>query len=135
MQFDIRTMAEHMGAVAWGVVIVLFIMSMYSIAVMIERYWTYRQATQQSRKYAPEVARSIWCSSDRVKAWDDYMLNRVAPRAPATCPNPVDKIVEYGEGKRISGTPTLFFEDGTRVPGAIPRERIEALLAKAKEKK
>ena len=40
MQFDIRTMAEHMGAVAWGVVILLFIMSMYSIAVMIERYWT-----------------------------------------------------------------------------------------------
>ena len=59
MQFDIRTMAEHMGAVAWAVVIVLFIMSMYSIAVMIERYWTYRQATLQSRKYAPEVARYL----------------------------------------------------------------------------
>jgi len=59
MQFDLRTMAEHMGGVAWGVVFVLFIMSMYSIAVMIERYWTYRQATQQSRKYAPEVARFL----------------------------------------------------------------------------
>ena len=59
MQFDLRTMAEHMGAVAWAVVIVLFIMSMYSIAVMIERYWTFRQATQQSRKYAPEVARFL----------------------------------------------------------------------------
>jgi len=59
MQFDIRTMAEHMGGVAWAVVIVLFIMSMYSIAVMIERYWTFRQATQQSRKYAPEVARYL----------------------------------------------------------------------------
>src|SRR5215831_4347837 len=59
MQFDIRTMFEHMGGVAWGVVIVLFIMSMYSIAVMIERYWTYAQATKQSRKYAPEVARFL----------------------------------------------------------------------------
>ena len=59
MQFDLRTMAEHMGAVAWGVVILLFIMSMYSIAVMIERYWTFRQATLQSRKYAPEVARFL----------------------------------------------------------------------------
>jgi len=57
MQFDLRTMAEHMGGVAWGVVIVLFIMSMYSIAVMIERFWTFRQATLQSRKYVPEVAR------------------------------------------------------------------------------
>ena len=59
MQFDLRTMAEHMGAVALGVVILLFIMAMYSIAVMIERYWTFRQATQQSRKYAPEVARFL----------------------------------------------------------------------------
>jgi biopolymer transport protein ExbB/biopolymer transport protein TolQ len=59
MQFDLRTMAEHMGGVAWAVVIVLFLMSMYSIAVMIERYWTYNQATKQSRKYAPEVARYL----------------------------------------------------------------------------
>ena len=59
MQFDLMTMARHMGGVAWAVVIVLFIMSMYSIAVMIERYWTFRQATLQSRKYAPEVARFL----------------------------------------------------------------------------
>ena len=59
MQFDLRTMAEHMGGVAWGVVIVLAIMSIYSIGVMIERYYTYSQATKQSRKYAPEVARFL----------------------------------------------------------------------------
>ena len=56
MQFDIRSMAEHMGGVAWGVVIVLFIMSIYSITVMIERYWTFKKATDQSRAYAPKVA-------------------------------------------------------------------------------
>jgi biopolymer transport protein ExbB/biopolymer transport protein TolQ len=59
MQFDLRSMAEHMGGVAWGTVITLFIMSMWSIAVMIERYWTFFQATKQSRKYAPEVARYL----------------------------------------------------------------------------
>ena len=59
MQFDLRTMVEHMGGVAWGVVIVLAIMSIYSIGVMIERYYTYHQATKQSRKYAPEVARFL----------------------------------------------------------------------------
>lgn len=80
---------------------------------------------------APEVARSIWCSADRVKAWDDYMLNKTAPTAAGTCPNPVDKVVEYGKGKRISGTPTLFFEDGRRVPGAIPGDQIEKFLAQA----
>ena len=59
MQFDLRSMMEHMGGVAWATVITLFIMSMYSIAVMIERYWTFSQATKQSRKYAPEVARYL----------------------------------------------------------------------------
>jgi biopolymer transport protein ExbB/biopolymer transport protein TolQ len=59
MQFDMRTMAEHMGGVAWAVVIVLLIMSMYSIAVMIERYWTFKKATDQSRKFAPEAARLL----------------------------------------------------------------------------
>jgi biopolymer transport protein ExbB/biopolymer transport protein TolQ len=59
MQFDLRSLIEHMGGVAWGVVIVLAIQSIYSIGVMIERYWTYDQATKQSRKYAPEVARLL----------------------------------------------------------------------------
>jgi biopolymer transport protein ExbB/biopolymer transport protein TolQ len=52
-------MIEHMGGVAWAVVIVLTIMSVYSIGVMIERFLTYKKATQQSRKYAPEVARFL----------------------------------------------------------------------------
>jgi biopolymer transport protein ExbB/TolQ len=59
MQVDLRSMFEHMGSVALCVVIVLAIMSIYSIGVMIERFYTYRQATLQSRKYAPEVARLL----------------------------------------------------------------------------
>jgi biopolymer transport protein ExbB/biopolymer transport protein TolQ len=59
MGFDLKTMFAHMGLVAWGVVIVLLIMSVYSIGVMIERWWTYKNATTQSRKYAPEVARLL----------------------------------------------------------------------------
>jgi len=59
MGLDLFEMFKHMGWVAWGVVITLFIMSMYSIAVMIERYWTFKKATDQSRRYAPEVARLL----------------------------------------------------------------------------
>jgi biopolymer transport protein ExbB/TolQ len=59
MQFDLISMAEHMGAVAWATVVTLLIMSIYSIAVMFERYYTYNKATKQSRKYAPEVARYL----------------------------------------------------------------------------
>jgi biopolymer transport protein ExbB/TolQ len=59
MGFDLRSMFANMGGVAWGVVITLFIMSVYSIGVMIERFWTFSLATKQSRKYAPEVARFL----------------------------------------------------------------------------
>ncbi|MGH8694455.1 MAG: DsbC family protein [Burkholderiales bacterium] len=79
---------------------------------------------------APDVSRAIWCSGERVKAWDDYMLNGVVPKAAGTCANPVDKLVEFGKSKRITGTPTIFFADGKRVPGAIPVAQIEDILAK-----
>jgi biopolymer transport protein ExbB/biopolymer transport protein TolQ len=59
MQFDLISMAEHMGGIAWATVITLLIMSIYSIAIMFERYYTYNKATKQSRKYAPEVARYL----------------------------------------------------------------------------
>lgn len=79
---------------------------------------------------APEMSRAIWCSADKTKAWDDYMLKGVVPKS-AACDNPVDKLVAFGQSKRISGTPTIFFADGKRVPGAIPAERFEDMLNKA----
>jgi thiol:disulfide interchange protein DsbC len=79
---------------------------------------------------APGVARAIWCSGERIKAWDDYMLRGLAPKSAGTCTNPVDKLVEFGKSKQITGTPTIFFADGKRVPGAIPVDQIEDILAK-----
>ena len=85
---------------------------------------------EQLHPKAPEMSRAIWCASDRVKAWDEYMLKGTAPKS-AKCENPVDKIVTFGQSKKINGTPTIFFADGKRVPGAIPAERFEELLNKA----
>ena len=85
---------------------------------------------EQLHPKAPEMSRAIWCAPDRVKAWDEYMLKGVVPKSPK-CDNPVEKIVAYGQSKKINGTPTIFFSDGKRVPGAIPAERFEELLGKA----
>ena len=82
---------------------------------------------EQLHPKAPEMSRAIWCAPDRVKAWDEYMLKGVVPKSPK-CDTPVDKIVAYGQSKKINGTPTIFFADGKRVPGAIPSERFEELL-------
>jgi thiol:disulfide interchange protein DsbC len=79
---------------------------------------------------APNVAKRIWCSPDKAKAWDDYLQRGIAPGTDASCQNPVDKIVEFGRKKGINGTPTLVFESGARVPGAISAAQIENYLSK-----
>lgn len=81
-----------------------------------------------------EKSKSIWCSKDRIKAWDDQLVNNIAPTAASTCDtSAVDKTVAFGKQKSITGTPTLFFADGSRIPGAIPMEQVEQRLAAAKQ--
>lgn len=83
---------------------------------------------------APTVARSVWCSEDKSKAWDDYMLRGVKPEAAGECENPVDEIGKFGQSKKINATPTLFFADGARVSGALPAEDIERTLKELQNK-
>src|SRR3954464_7666752 len=52
-------MWAQMGIVAKGVACVLFIMSMWSFGVAIERIFTYTQAKNQSKLYAPQVAKHL----------------------------------------------------------------------------
>jgi thiol:disulfide interchange protein DsbC len=82
-----------------------------------------------------EKSKAVWCAPDRAKAWLDLMLKDATPGGAATCDTPIDKIVAYGREKRICGTPTIFFEDGERVPGAMPIAAFEKRLADAKAAK
>jgi thiol:disulfide interchange protein DsbC len=78
-------------------------------------------------------SRNIWCSPDRAKAWDEWMLKgKAAPDAPANCTAPNDKIFALGQKLKITGTPTIFFTDGTRIPGAVDGKALEAKLASIK---
>src|SRR6184192_683276 len=58
-EFTITEMVKNMGSVAITVVIILLIMSVYSIAIMVERYLTYTAAKKQSREFAPRVAQAL----------------------------------------------------------------------------
>jgi len=75
-----------------------------------------------------EKSKSVWCSKDRVKAWNDWMQRGVVPTAAGTCNTPIEKVVEFGRNKGINGTPTLIFADGSRVPGMIPAAEVQKLL-------
>ncbi len=59
MGTDFMHMWEQMGWIARAVVVILFLMSIWSISVMIERYLTYRRAKTQSREFAPAVAEAL----------------------------------------------------------------------------
>ncbi len=78
-------------------------------------------------------SRNVWCSADRAKAWDDWMLKgKAAPAAPESCVTPNEKVFELGRKLKVTGTPTIFFTDGTRIPGAIDAKGLEAKLASIK---
>ena len=79
-------------------------------------------------------SRNVWCSADRQKAWDDWMLNNKAPAAaPETClANPGEKVYRLGRKLKITGTPTIVFADGSRIASAIDLKTLEAKLATIK---
>ena len=78
-------------------------------------------------------SKNVWCTADRAKAWDNWMLNGIAAAtAPAACTTPNDKIFALGQKLRVTGTPTIFFTDGTRVPGALDDKALENKFAAVK---
>lgn len=79
-----------------------------------------------------EKSRHIWCSKDRAKAWQDWMLREQGVPTAACDTAALTRNVELGKQHKISGTPTLLFVNGKRVPGAISAQQVEKLLAEAK---
>ncbi len=78
-------------------------------------------------------SKQIWCSADRAKAWNDWMVEGRAPTAKDDCDTAaITRNQEYGRRLGISGTPTMFFADGERVPGAMPLAKIEQKLSQLK---
>ncbi len=78
-----------------------------------------------------EKSKAIWCSADRVKAWNDWMVNGVSPTGKTDCNAPIEKVVEIGQKLNIRGTPTIFLSNGSRLPGAVPLARLEQEMASA----
>ena len=77
---------------------------------------------------AVRKATMIWCSPDRVKAWDDLMLRNKEPQGNLDCANPILSIAQLAQSLGINGTPGMVFSDGRIVPGALKQEQIEAYL-------
>jgi biopolymer transport protein ExbB len=56
---DLIAMWNSMGTVTKALAFVLIFMSMWSVGVSIERYYTFKMAQSQSKLYAPQVAKHL----------------------------------------------------------------------------
>ncbi len=74
-----------------------------------------------------QKVKNVWCSSDRAATWDDWMLKGKVPPT-VECEVPIDQMLALGKKLMVRGTPALFFADGSRVGGAIPKAEIEKRL-------
>ena len=75
-------------------------------------------------------SRDIWCASDRAGAWRAWMLEGKDPAA-AQCDTPIETNLALGRDLLVTGTPAIFFADGSRMNGAMPAAALEKRLAEA----
>lgn len=78
------------------------------------------------------ASRNIWCAPNKSTAYFDWMLsNRPPPAAPSRCDaSAIDRNMAFAAKHRITGTPTSFMANGTRIVGADIKRIEQALGAK-----
>jgi thiol:disulfide interchange protein DsbC len=59
--------------------------------------------------------------------------NKSPPAAAADCKHPLKENIDLGQRLGVNGTPTLIFQDGSRLPGASSVDEIEKRLAAGKK--
>lgn len=84
------------------------------------RYLAFPRAGEGSPSYQKMV--SAWCSSDRNKAMTT--LKNGGSVMEKTCANPVMAQYELGAKLGVRGTPAIYLEDGTAIPGYRPAADI-----------
>jgi thiol:disulfide interchange protein DsbC len=74
-----------------------------------------------------EKVQGVWCSKDKVKAWDDLMLKGVQPKA-GKCDVPSAQVRQLGAKLKVNGTPALVFANGVINPGYMPAAALNQAL-------
>ena len=96
--------------------------------------YTFLYPIEQLHPDAAAKSKSIWCASNRVKAWNDWIFNNKLPATTGNCEVPLEKVGELARKVGVTSTPTLIFADGKRMLGAQPYKEIEKYLQAAVKK-
>ena len=89
------------------------------------RYVLFPRFGQDSDTYSQMI--SIWCSEDRNQALDNAFSD-VTIATNTKCENPINENLGLAQRLSVAGTPTMFTEDGTVIPGYQPASQIVDFL-------
>ncbi|HHL45421.1 MAG TPA: DsbC family protein [Gammaproteobacteria bacterium] len=96
----------------------------YNKAGIKIRYLAFPRAGIGSDSYKKAV--SVWCAKDRAAAMTKAKNGEEVEAR--SCDNPVQQHMELVQQLGVNATPTLFLEDGRRVPGYVPAGRLIKIL-------
>jgi thiol:disulfide interchange protein DsbC len=74
---------------------------------------------EQLHPNAQSAMEKIWCAEDKALAIHNYKSKRQLPDSPE-CINPVAEQLAISKQLGVNGTPSIFFENGTNLPGYLP---------------
>ena len=78
-------------------------------------------------------ARDLWCSADRSKAYDDWMVRGVAPAAAnKSCADPVKRVADLAKRLGVGPVPHVVFSDGTKNLGYLAPTDLAKRLSTVK---
>lgn len=93
--------------------------------------YTFLYPLEQLHPNAADKSKLIWCADNRVKAWNDWILNDKLPSSAGNCKVPLEEVGNLARKVGVTSTPTLIFSDGKRMMGAQPYKAIEEAMSSA----
>lgn len=88
------------------------------------RYMAYPRSGIGTRSYQKAV--NVWCADDPAKAMGEAKEGKTLPTK--NCDNPVAQQYQIGQVLGVEGTPAMFLEDGTSMPGYMPAKDLSARI-------
>lgn len=72
-----------------------------------------------------EISKNIWCSKDRLTAWEGHFNGLKANTSDAKCDiSALTRNIDFSRKYKILGTPTIFLENGKSFKGYVTAEKI-----------
>jgi biopolymer transport protein ExbB len=80
MNMSMMDLWNSMGPFAKGIVFTLALMSIYSLQIMVQKWWTLKQAQNETRKFAPEFSQFLEEDNltEAIKLAEGYKKSHVA---------------------------------------------------------